>query len=305
MSALDFENEMSETGDFKRQEDQFRRWVTTDSTSNFPAEADRYHLYVSLACPWAHRTILFRKLKKLESVIGMTVVDPIRDDLGWAFRKGSGHSPDPINGFQYLSEAYLANDPGFSDRVTVPVLWDKKTKQIVNNSEDDIMRIFNSAFDHLTDSDLDFYPEALRSEIDTMNDLIYPNINNGVYQAGFATTQQAYESAVQKLFSALDHLERHLASQTYLVGDQVTEADWKLFPTLVRFDAVYHGHFKCNIRRIIDYPNLDAYLRGLYQQEGIAETVNFDHIKRHYYMTHPDINPTQIVPVGPEIDFLA
>ncbi len=296
---------MNEEGEFERQEDRFRQWVSSDPDSDRAAEADRYHLYVSLACPWAHRTIIFRKLKTLEPVIGMTVVDPIRDDKGWAFREGPGCSPDPINGFQFLNDAYLASDPDFSDRVTVPVLWDKKLKQIVNNSEDDILRMFNSAFNCYTDSDLDFYPKALRSEIDAMNEFIYPNINNGVYQAGFATTQRAYESAVQKLFSALDHLERHLDSQPYLVGDQITEADWKLFPTLVRFDAVYHGHFKCNIRRIIDYPNLHAYLRGLYQHEGIAETVNFDHIKRHYYMTHTDINPTRIVPVGPEIDLSA
>ncbi len=300
---IDFEDEVNTSGEFERQEDQFRHWVTPDPDSDFPAEAGRYHLYVSLACPWAHRTIIFRKLKKLESLIGMTVVDPIRDDEGWAFREGAGHSPDPINGFQFLSEAYLASDSGFTDRVTVPVLWDKKRKCIVNNSEDDIMRMFNSAFVDYTDSELDFYPQALRSEIDAMNDFVYPNINNGVYRAGFATKQAAYESAVQELFAALDHLDKHLASQAYLVGDQMTEADWKLFPTLIRFDAVYHGHFKCNIRRIIDYPNLDAYLRKLYQYDGIAETVNFDHIKRHYYITHTDINPTQIVPVGPEIDF--
>lgn len=298
----DFEDEMSEAGEFERQEDQFRQWVSSDPNAKFPAEPDRYHLYGSLACPWAHRTIIFRKLKNLESVIGMTVVDPIRDERGWAFRDGPGHTLDPINGFHFLSEAYLESDPGFSDRVTVPVLWDKKTRQIVNNSEDDILRMFNSAFDRYTDRGFDFYPLALRSEIDAMNDLIYPNINNGVYQAGFATRQSAYESAVQKLFSTLDHLEAHLASRSYLVGEQITEADWKLFPTLVRFDAVYHGHFKCNIRRIIDYPNLHAYLKGLYLQEGIAETVNFDHIKRHYYMTHTDINPTRIVPVGPEIN---
>lgn len=300
---ISFDEEVNESGEFKRQEDQFRQWVIPDPDAGFPAEADRYHLYVSLACPWAHRTIIFRKLKKLESVIGMTIVDPIRDDKGWAFREGPGHSLDPINGFQFLSEAYLASNPDFRDRVTVPVLWDKKLKRIVNNSEDDIMRMFNGAFAHYTDSNLDFYPKDLRSEIDAMNEFIYPRINNGVYQAGFATTQSAYESAVHALFSALDHLERHLASQDYLVGDQITEADWKLFPTLIRFDAVYHGHFKCNIRRIIDYPNLDAYLRKLYQNDGIAETVNFNHIKRHYYVTHTDINPTQIVPVGPEIDF--
>ena len=243
-----------------------------------------------------------RKLKKLEDVIGMTVVDPIRDERGWAFRNGPGYSEDPINGFKFLSEAYKAIDPNYNARVTVPVLWDKQIGRIISNADDDIMRMFNSEFDDFTDSELDFYPEELRDEIDEVNDFVYPNINNGVYQAGFATTQQSYEQAVRNLFDALDQIEERLSNQRYLVGARLTEADWRLFTTLIRFDAVYHGHFKCNIRRIVDYSNLYGYLRDLYQHEGIAETVNFDHIKRHYYVTHTDINPTQIVPVGPELD---
>jgi putative glutathione S-transferase len=295
-------DERNDQGEFTRQKDQFRNWVTRDGSSGYPAEPDRYHLYVSFACPWAHRTIIMRKLKKLECVIKMTVVDPIRDERGWAFRNGPGYSEDPINGFQYLSEAYKATDPNYNVRVTVPVLWDKKTRRIVSNVDEDIMRMFNSEFDDFTDIKIDFYPEELRDEIDKVNDFVYPNINDGVYQAGFATTQRAYERAVRKLFDALDQLEERLANQRYLLGNRLTEADWRLFPTLIRFDAVYHGHFKCNIRRIVDYPNLYGYLRDLYQHDGIAETVNFDHIKRHYYVTHTDINPTQIVPVGPELD---
>lgn len=299
---MDFRSEQGEGGDFIRQEDQFRDWVKGDHASDYPAEANRYHLYVSLACPWAHRAIIVRTLKRLEDVIGITVVDPIRDERGWAFRNGPGHSEDPVNGFQYLSEAYQATDPNFSARVTVPVLWDKKRGRIVSNSEVDIVRMLNRAFDAFTDSDLDLYPERLRPEIDQVNDLVYPNVNDGVYRAGFATTQKAYEHAVRSLFKALDQLEERLSKQRYLVGTQLTEADWRLFPTLIRFDVVYHGHFKCNIRRIIDYPNLYGYLRDLYQHDRISETVNFDHIKRHYYVTHTDINPTQVVPVGPEID---
>jgi len=295
-------NERSDQSEFTRQEDQFRNWVTRDGSSGYPAEFDRYHLYVSLACPWAHRTIIMRKLKQLEDVIGLTVVDPIRDERGWAFHNGPGYNEDPINGFKYLSEAYKVTDPNYNARVTVPVLWDKKTGSIVSNVDDDIMRMFNSEFADFTDVELDFYPEELREEIDKMNDFVYPNINDGVYRAGFATTQRAYEEAVRNLFGALDQLEERISNQRYLVGNQLTEADWRLFPTLIRFDAVYHGHFKCNIRRIADYPNLYGYLRDLYQHDGIAETVNFDHIKRHYYVTHTDINPTQIVPVGPEVD---
>ncbi|MFQ6039278.1 MAG: glutathione S-transferase family protein [Candidatus Poribacteria bacterium] len=307
-----YRNERNEKGEFTRQEDQFRDWVTKDGSSGYPAESDRYHLYVSLACPWAHRTIIIRKLKRLEEIIGMTVVDPIRDERGWAFRDGESYpagvavsnfpSEDPINSFKFLSEAYKATDPNYDARVTVPVLWDKKLGRIVSNADEDIMRMFNSEFDDFTESKLDFYPEELRAEIDAMNDFVYPNVNNGVYLAGFATTQQVYERAVRNLFSALDQLEERLSHQRYLVGNQLTEADWRLFTTLIRFDVVYHGHFKCNIRRIVDYPNLYGYLRELYQHDGIAETVNFDHIKRHYYVTHTEINPTQIVPVGPELN---
>jgi len=289
-------------GAFKRQEDQFHGWVTRDGSSGHPAETDRYHLYVSLACPWAHRTVIMRKLKNLEDVVGMTVVDPVRDERGWAFRDGPGHSRDPINGFRFLSEAYAATAPAYDARVTVPVLWDRQEGRIVSNSDDDIMRMLNSAFDDFTDSGLDFYPEELRAEIDAVNDQVYPNVNDGVYRAGFATSQVAYEDAVGALFDTLDQLEERLVRQRYLVGDRLTEADWRLFPTLVRFDAVYYVHFKCSIRRIVDYPNLWGYLRDLYQYDGVAATVDFDHIKRHYYMTHPDINPTRLVPVGPDMD---
>ena len=297
-----FPDEQSASGEFTRQADAFRQWVTADGQSGFPAAAGRYHLYVSWACPWAHRTILVRQLKKLESAIGMTVVDPIRDERGWAFRDGDDHSRDAINGFQFLSEAYRATDPQYRGRVTVPVLWDTVTKRIVTNSDDDLMRMFNSEFNHLTDSALDLYPEGLRRDIDELNTFVYDTINNGVYRAGFATSQQAYEHAARRLFQALDRLEATLATSRYLLGKQFVETDWRLFVTLVRFDAVYHGHFKCNIRRIIDYPNLFGYLKDLYQTGGIAGTVNFDHIKRHYYVTHDDINPTRIVPVGPEQD---
>jgi len=294
-------NEYSEQG-FIRQEDQFRDWVTRDGSSSYPAEPDCYHLYVSLACPWAHRTIIVRKLKKLEDVIGMTVVDPIRDERGWAFRDGPGHSEDPVNGWRFLSDAYKATDPNYNARFSVPVLWDKKMSRIVSNADDDIMRMLNSEFDAFTDCDLNFYPEDLRTEIDEVNDFVYPNVNDGVYRAGFATTQRAYERAVRRLFDTLDRLEERLKNQRYLVGHQLTEADWRLFTTLIRFDTVYYVHFKCNIRRIVDYPNLWGYLRDLYQHDGVAETVHFDHIKRHYYITHTDINPTQIVPAGPELD---
>ncbi|GJL49292.1 MAG: glutathione-dependent reductase [Nitrospirales bacterium] len=297
-----FPDEQDEEGAFTRQEDMFRSWVTEDVSSEFPAEAGRYHLYVSLACPWAHRTIIGRKLKGLENIIGMTVVDPIRDDRGWAFREGPGYSLDPINGFQYLSEAYKSTVPSYRSRVTVPVLWDSQSRKIVNNSEDDILRMFNQAFHQVARQTPDLYPESLRAGIDNLNALIYDRINNGVYKAGFATTQRAYEHAVGQLFETLDQLEARLSSQRYLFGSQIVETDWRLFVTLIRFDAVYHGHFKCNLRRIIDYPNLFGYLKDLYQHEGVAETVNFDHIKRHYYMTHDDINPTQIVPLGPAQD---
>jgi putative glutathione S-transferase len=300
---MPFPKEQNALGEFVRQEDPFRSWVSRDGSSGYPAEANRYHLYVSLACPWAHRTIIIRKLRGLEEAIGMTVVDPIRDARGWAFRNGPGFSEDPVNGFKFLSEAYRVMDPNFNARATVPVLWDKKEGRIVNNSDDDIMRMFNGEFNAFTSNDLDFYPASLREEIDQVNSLVYPNINDGVYRAGFATTQKAYERSVYKLFDALDELEKRLSGQRYLAGHQQTEADWKLFTTLIRFDAVYYIHFKCNIRRIVDYKNIYGYLRDLYQHDGIAETVNFYHIKRHYFMTHEDINPNRIVPAGPQLDF--
>jgi putative glutathione S-transferase len=297
-----FPEEQSDSGEFKRQEDAFRDWVKRDGSTLYKPERDRYHLYVSLACPWAHRTIILRKLLGLENTIGMSVVDPVRDERGWAFRNGPGHSADPVNGFQFLSEAYRATDPDYRGRVTVPVLWDKKTKRIVSNSDDDLLRMFNSEFGEFAANGDDFYPMELRTEIDQINQRIYERVNNGVYLAGFATAQRPYERAAKRLFQALDELDARLAAQRYLLGARLTESDWRLFPTLIRFDAVYHGHFKCNLRRIVDYPNLWPYLRDLFQQPGVAETVNFDHIKRHYYMTHGEINPTRIVPIGPELD---
>jgi len=296
--------EQSVAGEFRRQADAFRDWVTADGSSGYPAAAGRYHLYVSWACPWAHRTIIVRKLKKLEQAIGMTVLDPIRDEQGWAFREGPGYSLDPINGFNFLSEAYQATNPSYLGRVTVPVLWDTVSKRIVSNSDDDLMRIFNHEFNQFTTDTTDLYPHTLRQEIDGLNEFIYDNVNNGVYRAGFATSQRVYERAVRRLFDALDQLEKRLEDRRYLFGAQFVETDWRLFVTLIRFDAVYHGHFKCNIRRIIDYPNLFGYLKDLYQTDGIAETVNFGHIKRHYYMTHDHINPTRIVPVGPLLDLM-
>jgi putative glutathione S-transferase len=300
-----FPDEQSRSGEFKRQEDAFRDWVKADGSTPYRPERDRYHLYVALACPWAHRTIILRKLKGLEKIIGMTVVDPVRDERGWAFRDGDGHSEDPVNGFKFLSEAYRATDLNYRGRVTVPVLWDKQTKRIVSNSDDDLLRMFNSEFSDFAANDYDFYPPGLHDEIDAINQLVYERVNNGVYRAGFATQQRPYERAAERLFETLDKLDARLASQRYLLGQRLTEADWRLFPTLIRFDAVYHGHFKCNLRRIVDYANLWPYLRDLYQHDGIAETVNFDHIKRHYYMTHDRINPTRIVPIGPALDLTA
>jgi glutathionyl-hydroquinone reductase len=300
-----FPKEQTKSGAFNRQEDAFRDWVRHDGTTPYRPERQRYHLYVSLACPWAHRTIIFRKLKGLEDAIGMTVVDPVRDERGWAFRDGPGHSEDPVNGFKFLSEAYHATDRNYDGRVTVPLLWDKQTKRIVSNSDDDLLRMLNGEFSDFAPSDYDFYPAELRTEIDALNKTIYERVNNGVYLAGFATSQRAYERAAKKLFETLDQLDARLVSQRYLLGQRMTEPDWRLFPTLIRFDAVYHGHFKCNVRRIVDYAHLWPYLRDLYQHEGVAETVNFDHIKRHYYMTHDDINPTRIVPIGPALDFKA
>ena len=298
-------SEHTASGEFQRQEDVFREWISTDGSTSYPAAAGRYHLYVSLACPWASRTIIFRKLKGLENTIGITVVDPIRDERGWAFRDGPGYSIDPINGFKFLSEAYAATDANFNGRVTVPVLWDKEAKKIVNNCEDDICRMFNETFNAVArNKDVDFFPNEIEAEHAKLCNFLYDNVNNGVYKAGFATRQRPYEISCKRVFEALDELEKRLSRSRYLLGNRIVEADWRLFCTLVRFDVVYHGHFKCNIRRIIDYPNLQGYLMDLYQQPAIAETVNFDHIKRHYYMTHEEINPTRIVPIGPALDLI-
>ncbi len=299
----EFSAETDKKGAFVRQKSVFRDQVTADGSSGLKAESGRYHLYVSHACPWAHRTVIFRKVKKLEDVISLTVVDPIRDELGWAFRDVPGCGPDPVNGFEYLSEAYTATEPGFQGRVTVPVLWDKETGKIVNNESSEIIRMLNSEFDQWGDATLNFYPDELHDQIDEINDIVYKDVNNGVYRAGFAVMQSAYEQAFDELFGALDKLESRLENQRYLAGDSITEADWRLFTTLVRFDAVYYVHFKCNLRRLVDYPNLWGYTRDLYQQPGVAETVNMDHIKRHYYQTHSSINPLLIVPKGPELDF--
>lgn len=302
MGTAPFPKEADAAGRFVRQESRFRRWVTADGSSGLPAEPGRYHLYVSLACPWAHRTIIVRMLKGLQDVVSMSVVDPLRDERGWAFTEGRGHGPDPVNGFRFLSEAYARTDPDFDGRVTVPTLWDRVTGSVVNNESSEIIRMLNSEFDEWGDASVDLYPAALRADCDAVNDLVYSNVNNGVYRAGFATTQAAYEEAVGDLFAALDRVEERLTASRYLVGDRITEADWRLFTTLVRFDPVYVGHFKCNVRRIADYPALSGYLRELYQWPGVADTVDFDHIKRHYYMTHRTLNPTGIVPVGPAQD---
>ena len=298
-------------GSFERAASAFRNWVTADGSAGpsgeggFKAEAGRYHLYVSLACPWAHRAIIFRKLKGLEDLISMSVVSPrMPDETGWAFTEEMGSTDDPVNGAEYLWEVYAKAKPDYSGRVTVPVLWDKQRDTIVNNESSEIIRMFNSAFDGLTGNTLDFYPEPLREKIDTINARVYAEINNGVYRAGFATRQEVYEAAVAKLFSALDWVEGLLGEHPYLAGDTLTEADWRLLTTLFRFDAVYVGHFKCNIRRIADYPNLTRLLRELYRVPGVAETVNMDHIKTHYYWSHVTINPTRIVPVGPELGFM-
>jgi glutathionyl-hydroquinone reductase len=297
-----FPDEQSASGAFERQEDEFRNWVSADGSTPYAAVAGRYHLYVCLACPWASRTLIVRNLKGLEQAISVSIIDPIRDDRGWAFRDGHGYSHDPINGFDYLSEAYVVTDPNFHGRVTVPVLWDKQTHKIVNNSEDDICRMFNDVFAPLGTGKVDLFPKDIEAEQAKLSAFIYDKVNNGVYKAGFANTQESYEAPCRELFAALDELEARLAPRRYLFGNRIVETDWRLFCTLVRFDAVYHGHFKCNIRRIVDYPNLQGYLMDLYQQPGIAQTVNFDHIKRHYYYTHDDINPTRIVPIGPALD---
>lgn len=302
----------SETGGrFVRKDAQFRNWITIDGapgptgSGGYKAESGRYHLYVSYACPWAHRTLIFRLLKGLEEIIPVSVVHWFMDRQGWTFKEGEGVIADPLFNTQFAHEIYTRADPNYTGRVTVPILWDTKTQTIVNNESSEIIRMFNSAFEQVGAKPGDYYPMALRQEIDRLNDHIYNTVNNGVYKCGFATTQEAYEEALNPLFATLDMLEQRLAHQRYLTGNQITEADWRLFTTLVRFDPVYVGHFKCNIRRIMDYPHLWGYVRDLYQTPGVAETVNFVHIKRHYYQSHETINPTRIVPYGPEIDFEA
>lgn len=295
-----FPAEQSEAGEFERQEDAFRDGVKASET----AQPGRFHLYVSLACPWAHRTLIVRRLLGLETVVGVTVADPVRDDRGWAFREGPGHSEDLVNGFSFLAEAYRHTDPTFSGRVTVPVLWDNEARRIVNNSEDDICRMFAADFARSDAPGIELFPAALAQEQADLSQFIYEKINNGVYRAGFAGSQKGYDRAASELFQALDELEGRLAGQRFLFGRDLVETDLRLFCTLIRFDAVYHGHFKCNVRRIVDYPHLSGYLRDLYQHPDITETVNFDHIKRHYYVTHEDINPSRIVPLGPDLSGL-
>lgn len=296
-------------GRFEREDAGFRNWVIADGSAGpsgiggFKAEANRYHLYVSLACPWAHRTTIYRKLKGLEDMISLSIVHPFMGDKGWTFAEGTGVIADPIVKADYLYEVYIAAKPDYTGRVTVPILWDKETNTIVSNESSEIIRMFNSAFDEVGATAVNFLPTELLAEIDTVNEFVYSAVNNGVYKAGFATTEAAYKEAVITLFDALDTLEARLVDQRYLLGDTITEADWRLFTTLVRFDAVYVGHFKCNIRRIVDYPNLWGYLRDLYQVPGIAETVSIEHIKAHYYTSHANINPTRIIPVGPLLDF--
>jgi len=299
----------SSEGRFVRSEAQFRNWITADGSpgptgeGGFKAEPQRYHLYVSLACPWAHRTLIFRAIKGLESFISVSVVNPLMLEHGWTFEDGEGVIADPLHQADYLHQIYTAEDADYTGRVTVPLLWDKQQQRIVSNESADIIRMLNSAFDSVGAIPGDYYPQTLREEIDQINERVYDSVNNGVYKAGFATTQSAYEQAVMPLFDTLDWLDERLSTRRFLLGDQLTEADWRLFTTLIRFDAVYHGHFKCNLRRIDDYPHLWGYIRDLYQQPGVAETVNMAHIKTHYYASHTMINPTGIIPSGPVQDF--
>ncbi|MBM6614861.1 glutathione S-transferase family protein [Desemzia sp. RIT804] len=296
-------------GRFIRTEAQYRNWITPDGSpgptgeGGFKAEPNRYHLYVALACPWANRTLIMRKLKGLEDMISVSVVNPLMAENGWTFEPGEGVIADPVINADYMHEIYTHVDPNYSGRVTIPVLYDLKQDKIVNNESSEIMRMLSTAFSEVGAKEGDYYPEELREEIDAVNEKVYHNVNNGVYKAGFATTEEVYQEEVTKLFETLDELEARLENQRYLVGNQITEADWRLFTTLIRFDSVYYGHFKCNIKRIVDYKNLWRYTRKLYNWPGIAETVNFDHIKAHYYRSHKNINPTGIVPVGPELDF--
>jgi glutathionyl-hydroquinone reductase len=301
----------SSSGRFVRDDARFRNWITPDGKpgpngeAGFAAEEGRYHLYVSYACPWAHRTLIFRKLKGLEGLVSVSVVNFSMGEHGWTFAPAPGVIPDSIGGADYLHQVYTAASPHFTGRVTVPVLWDKKEKTIVSNESSEIIRMFNSAFDGLGARPADYFPQHLQDEIEQVNDRIYRTLNNGVYRCGFATSQEAYEEALAELFDTMDWLEARLSKQRYLVGDAITEADWRLFTTLLRFDPVYVGHFKTNIRRLADYPNLFGYTRELYQVEGVKETVNMMHIKHHYYGSHETINPTRIVPAGPLIDFNA
>ncbi len=298
-----------DSGRMRRPSSKFRHWVTHDGEpgptgdGGFKAEAGRYHLYISRACPWAHRTTILRELKDLQAIVGMSVTHWLMADNGWTFDDGPGVVPDEVNGARYLWQLYAASDSTYSGRATVPVLWDKRTHRIVNNESADILRMFNSAFDGVGASEGDYYPKDLRDEINALNTRIYDLLNNGVYKAGFAKSQEAYDEAVGPVFETLDWLERTLGKRSYLCGDTLTEADWRLFTTLLRFDPVYHGHFKCNLRRLVDYPALWAYTRRLYQHPGVRGTVDFDHIKRHYYQSHADINPTGIVPAGPELEY--
>lgn len=296
-------------GRFVRNLPQFRSWVTRDGSAGpsgeegFKAESGRYHLYVSHACPWAHRTLIFRALKGLEEMISVSAVHWFMADKGWTFQSGDGVVPDTVNNVDYMYQIYTAALSDYSGRVTVPVLWDKQKNTIVSNESPEIIRMFNSAFDDIGAKPGDFYPTALQSEIDDLNERIYESVNNGVYKCGFATSQEAYEEAITPLFNTLDWLDERLSTNRYLTGNTITEADWRLFTTLIRFDPVYVGHFKCNIRRIADYPNLSGYVRDLYQQPGIKDTVNMEHIKNHYYASHESINPSRVVPVGPDINF--
>ncbi len=304
-SAPSKQGESAIPGEYVRIESVFRDWISADPAASFPAEPGRYHLYVSHACPWAHRTAIVRRLKGLAEVISLSAVDPLRDQRGWAFAVEDGASSDPVNGFEYLAEAYVASDADYAGRVSVPVLWDRESGRIVNNESSEIIQMLNSEFDAWGDSSLDLYPTALKGEIDEINDLVYTDVNNGVYRCGFAKTQEAYERAAFQLFETLDLLDARLSTQRYLVGDRPTLADWRLFTTLVRFDSVYLGYFKCNLRRIADYANLSGYVRDLYAVPGVAATFDLDQIKRHYYMSHSSLNPLRIVPVGPELDLTA
>ncbi|PSV01331.1 glutathione-dependent reductase [Photobacterium leiognathi subsp. mandapamensis] len=307
----DWYDTKSTGGKFERKASSFRNWITKDGSAGitgeagFKAEPNRYHLYVSLACPWAHRAIIYRQLKGLDSMIPMSVVNAYMGENGWNFEADDGVVADPIFNAQFLHQIYTQADPDYTGRVTVPVLWDKHKQTIVSNESADIIRMLNSAFDDVGAVKVDFYPQALRQQIDELNDFVYANINNGVYRAGFATTQEAYDEAVIALFDALEVIEQRLSTQRYLLGEHITEADWRLFTTLVRFDAVYVGHFKCNLKRIVDFPHLWGYVRDLYQVEGVAQTVDIDYIKAHYYGSHETINPTRIIPKGPELDFLS